>query len=649
MTIDDIFAALPDEPAQDSHEFLVIDPTTRTIQVPANEIIFGVEGDEDGERKYFISPRYVGDNLDLAACFLSIVYRNANGEPDQYLVTDAAVNGEYVTFSWLISKKVVKYKGAVQFRFDADTAAGPAWGTTMAQGESLEGMEPDIDTVEEQTSDVVTQLRAMVAQQTGNVEAVGAAQVKAVNAEGSTQVAAVKATGADTEAAALAGIQAQGEATLATIPAEYTALTAQVDRLTRDRAAAIVCQAEGTAIQVQDASNDPLQGLRIFGKSTQDGTPSPAAPVEIVSAPAPVVTVCGKNLWDHENDAINMASMSGWGSPIWGTAAVVKTLRPKTTYTMRFTVTCLSVPDYETVFSDDCGFVLYSAKESGKFITLAMSRGEGALSVGEKRTAQCTFTTPENVQDASMGYEILRYVQRYKQADGTAVYATAKFEDVHLELGDTATAYEPYTGQILTITTPGSLPGIPVTSGGNYTDADGQRWVCDEVDLARGVYVQRVKEVTITAAPAFNETADQPGRFSWFCLTGEFKGGREVSLCNYAKWRSWGIGDGAADYGAASINQIYYSPVVAMTADEVNAKFAKMIEDGTPPTILGQLETPVVTPLTDVELQTFRALHSCKPVTTVLNDAGAWMALEYAADPKTYIDNKLAALAAANN
>lgn len=46
--------------------------------------------------------------------------------------------------------------------------------------------------------------------------------------------------------------------------------------------------------------------------------------------------------------------------------------------------------------------------------------------------------------------------------------------------------------QTLTLPTPNGLPGIPVTSGGNYTDSGGQRWVCDEVDLERGVRVQRV-------------------------------------------------------------------------------------------------------------------------------------------------------------
>ena len=46
--------------------------------------------------------------------------------------------------------------------------------------------------------------------------------------------------------------------------------------------------------------------------------------------------------------------------------------------------------------------------------------------------------------------------------------------------------------QTLTLPTPNGLPGIPVTSGGNYTDQQGQQWVCDEVDLERGVKVQRV-------------------------------------------------------------------------------------------------------------------------------------------------------------
>ncbi len=60
---------------------------------------------------------------------------------------------------------------------------------------------------------------------------------------------------------------------------------------------------------------------------------------------------------------------------------------------------------------------------------------------------------------------------------------------VMLNRGLTASPYEPpRIPQSLTLATPNGLPGIPVTKDGNYTDADGQQWVCDEIDLGRGKY-----------------------------------------------------------------------------------------------------------------------------------------------------------------
>lgn len=52
--------------------------------------------------------------------------------------------------------------------------------------------------------------------------------------------------------------------------------------------------------------------------------------------------------------------------------------------------------------------------------------------------------------------------------------------------------YEPYREQLLTLPTPNGLPGIPVASGGNYTDQSGQQWACDEVDFGKSVKVQRI-------------------------------------------------------------------------------------------------------------------------------------------------------------
>ena len=51
--------------------------------------------------------------------------------------------------------------------------------------------------------------------------------------------------------------------------------------------------------------------------------------------------------------------------------------------------------------------------------------------------------------------------------------------------------------QSLTVSTPNGLPGIPVNSDGNYTDASGQQWICNYRDWARGVDVKNYCDVTL--------------------------------------------------------------------------------------------------------------------------------------------------------
>ena len=59
--------------------------------------------------------------------------------------------------------------------------------------------------------------------------------------------------------------------------------------------------------------------------------------------------------------------------------------------------------------------------------------------------------------------------------------------------------------QTLTLPTPNGLPGIPVTSGGNYTDRNGQQWVCDEVDLEHWVKVQRIDKTAFDSTKTLAE------------------------------------------------------------------------------------------------------------------------------------------------
>lgn len=65
--------------------------------------------------------------------------------------------------------------------------------------------------------------------------------------------------------------------------------------------------------------------------------------------------------------------------------------------------------------------------------------------------------------------------------------------------------------QTLTLQTPTGLPGIPVTSGGNYTDQNGQQWICDEVDLERGVRVQMVTTMVFSDSSGFAASSTTNG------------------------------------------------------------------------------------------------------------------------------------------
>ena len=197
------------------------------------------------------------------------------------------------------------------------------------------------------------------------------------------------------------------------------------------------------------------------------------------------------------------------------------------------------------------------------------------------------------------------------------------------------------------IPTPNGLPGIPVTSGGNYTDANGQRWVCDEIDFSRGVYVRRVKKYTVDgsndeywAKSALQEVVGAT-RFDLTVET-EPQAGRKFCLCNayigadyanrYAE--SCWCNDETTIYGL----QFRICTAYATTVEGLKERLRAM-----PVNFIYQLATPIETPLSEEELAAYSALHTYRDSTTVSNDAGAYMELEYVMDAKKYIDSLLKA------
>lgn len=175
------------------HPYCIIDADSRKITVPDEYKLLGVESDENVERVYFKCPKIVGDGIDLSTLGLRINYQNANSQKDSYPVDDLTVENEFITFSWLLSRKAVAYKGPVKFivcavRIGDNAEISNEWNTTLASAEVLEGLEVDYSSIpEEEGKDL---LEALIAQ----------SQVKLMEVGEATEEAKRSAERADTAA-----------------------------------------------------------------------------------------------------------------------------------------------------------------------------------------------------------------------------------------------------------------------------------------------------------------------------------------------------------------------------------------------------------------------------------------------------------------
>lgn len=207
--------------------------------------------------------------------------------------------------------------------------------------------------------------------------------------------------------------------------------------------------------------------------------------------------------------------------------------------------------------------------------------------------------------------------------------------------------YEPYhTPQTMTIQTPNGLAGIPVKSGGNYTDENGQQWMCDEINCEKQERIQRIGECVFD------------GSEDWFAdyisnqVTKRYrtripdiihKKQLDEALCSHFSFV--GYGDDRIGFFQTNNNTDFYLKTMFETVDELK----KWLSNNNV-TVKYILKTPIRTPLTSEEIAAYKSLHTYSPNTTVTNDAGCGMSMEYIADTKTYIqsvEDKITAIQAA--
>ena len=310
---------------------------------------------------------------------------------------------------------------------------------------------------------------------------------------------------------------------------------------------------------ITDSDNGKIQDMMLYGKSSQDGTPTPENPVEIKSVVNPTIKVCGKNL-----------------------------LQPNLRYGDEIKI------------------------NFKKGLTLTMISKNGTNTKG----GNLMFTLVDGEQywlGFDTGSEKHQITLIKDSISATYYFTEESSENYALYIGD-ENAYEPYKEQSIQL--PITLNAIPVSSGGNVT-IDGKQYIADYVDVERGKHVQMIQTDKVQSNITWNIQKQQKGYSLGY--TGLYKNGIPTDKPGMGKtWKS-NVGDSsdacsnAFSFGRSTVFWIVpYENDGNITSDDINAWLVEHPMD-----IMYPLAEPIETDLTPEENEAFKALVTNYPVTNI--------------------------------
>lgn len=390
----------------------------------------------------------------------------------------------------------------------------------------------------------------------------------------------------------------------------------------------------GELISITDSIEYPFVGLTVYGKSTQDGVPSPENPVPIVSAGdggENELTVCGANFFDSSLIpsktvvGVSCTVLDDGSIDLNGTATNYAVFSnsvdaknyvsiPRTTLTAK-------------IIGDGKAFLLFRLKKNGVNV------------------ADFTTVSKKTIDISGIDYDTIEV--GIQVSPGISIGGNFR---IIVNVGQNDAQWVPYSGfQPLTIPTPNGLPGIPVDSGGNYTDSTGQQRVCDEVDLAQGVYVNRIhlfNAKDVAWYDTWNSIfPDESGISIVFNTPGAKYTIGYVGFCNVLKN---GMISLASNINTFSTNQgggslgVRVPKTLASSLEEWNDYI------NTHDVIFAVAYKPenyIETPIPEKTLQAYRALHTYHPNTNIFGTDNVGLKAQYVADTELFVNNLLADIA----
>lgn len=139
------------------HDVLEIDNNLRITKIPPG-MILGVENDIEVRRLHFKMPKNYGE-FDLSTFEIRINYANARNKGDFYVVDDSVVEGDTITFSWLVGRNATLSRGRTRFvvcmrKVDESGVVQQEFNTAVASLYVLEGLETT-GTIAQQNPDAI--------------------------------------------------------------------------------------------------------------------------------------------------------------------------------------------------------------------------------------------------------------------------------------------------------------------------------------------------------------------------------------------------------------------------------------------------------------------------------------------------------------
>ena len=348
-----------------------------------------------------------------------------------------------------------------------------------------------------------------------------------------------------------------------------------------------------------DSDNGKIQDMMIYGKSSQDGTPTPENPVEIKSVVNPTVKLLGSNILK-----IRDGEYQDVGCTITVSNGVIK-------------LNGTSTDNKRIYLPIDTPSML---KEGTEIIFCPNNIG------GTEHLNKCYVDySNENTKSLSIAsnivntpYVIARQDARYEFKLSIKITGGNTFNNEtwkpQILIGKQITPFEPYKEQSIQL--PITLNAIPVSSGGNYTDQSGQQWICDEVDLERGVLVQRTRTMVFSDSSGFKVEQTNNGIRFLYSVENLKKTDTQTADAN-AFCSALVLGNAGATWITPDIFTINNMTLFVRFKNITSLDELRQYLQQTPMSLTAILVTPIETPLTSVEIADFNAFITYYPVTNI--------------------------------